>query len=37
MMLDYDPDAGGEALGRDALVQAIRTAAPGLTGVGLLW
>ena len=37
MMLDYDPTAGGDALGRDALVQAIRAAAPGLAGAGLLW
>ena len=37
MMLDYDPDAGGEALGRDALVQAIRADAPGLARAGLLW
>lgn len=37
MMLDYDPAATGEALDRDALVQAIRTAAPGLAAAGLLW
>ena len=37
MMLDYDPAAGGEPLDRDSLVQAIRKAAPGLGGAGLLW
>lgn len=37
MMLDYDPDAGGDPLDRGALVQAIRAAAPGLAGAGLLW
>ena len=37
MMLDYDPAAGDEALKRDALVQAIRTAAPSLAGAGMLW
>ena len=37
MMADYDPAAGREALGGDALVQAMRTAAPGLAGAGLLW
>jgi len=37
MMLDYDPAATGDPLGRDGLVQAIRTAAPGLAGAGLLW
>lgn len=37
LMLDYDPAATGDPLGRDGLVQAIRTAAPGLAGAGLLW
>ena len=37
LMLDYDPAATGDPLGRDGLVQAIRTAAPGLSGAGLLW
>ena len=37
MMLDYDPTAGGEALCRDELVQAIRTAAPGLADAEMLW
>lgn len=37
MMLDYDPDAGCDPLDRGALVQAIRAAAPGLAGAGLLW
>lgn len=37
MMLDYDPDAGGDPLERDALVQAIRAAAPGLADASLLW
>mgnify|MGYP005844577975 CR=1 FL=1 len=37
MMLDYDPPLGGDALGRDALVSAIREAAPGLSGAAMLW
>ena len=37
LMLDYDPSAGGAALDSDALVQAIRTAAPGLAGSSMLW
>ena len=37
MMLDYDPQAGGRALDRDGLVQAIRAAAPGLADASLLW
>lgn len=37
MMLDYDPPAGAEAMDRARLVQAIRTAAPGLAGAALLW
>lgn len=37
MMLDYDPMAGGKALCRDELVQAIRTAAPGLADAEMLW
>lgn len=37
MMLDYDPRAGGKALDRDGLVQAIRAAAPGLADAILLW
>jgi len=37
LMLDYDPTAGGDALDRDALVQAIRAAAPGLADAALLW
>lgn len=37
LMLDYDPAATGDPLGRDGLVQAIRTAAPSLAGAGLLW
>ena len=37
MMLDYDPEAGGKALDRDGLVQAIRAAAPGLANAALLW
>ncbi|CAM8654188.1 hypothetical protein MCEREM30_02674 [Paracoccaceae bacterium] len=37
MMLDYDPSAGGAALDREGLVQAIRTAAPGLADAAMLW
>ncbi|MCL1630135.1 hypothetical protein M3N55_15530 [Roseibaca sp. V10] len=37
MMLDYDPPSGRDALGRDALVSAIRQAAPGLAGSAMLW
>ena len=37
LMLDYDPAATSDPLGRDGLVQAIRTAAPGLADAGLLW
>lgn len=37
LMLDYDPSPGAEALGRDALVMAIREAAPGLSDVAMLW
>jgi hypothetical protein len=37
LMLDYDPSAGGAALDRDTLVQAIRTAAPGLADAAMLW
>jgi hypothetical protein len=37
MMVDYDPPAGANPLGRDALVRAIRDAAPRLTDVAMLW
>jgi hypothetical protein len=37
MMLDYDPRAGAQALDREALVQAIREAAPGLVDAAMLW
>lgn len=37
LMLDYDPAVSGVALDREALVQAICNAAPGLAGAGLLW
>lgn len=37
MMMDYDPASGGDALDRDALVAAIREAAPGLSDVAMLW
>lgn len=37
MMADYDPPAGAGALGRDALVRAIRDAAPSLSDVAMLW
>ena len=37
MMLDYDPRAGTQALDREALVQAIREAAPGLVDAAMLW
>ncbi len=37
LMLDYDPAAGGGPLDRDALVQAICQAAPGLADAALLW
>lgn len=37
LMLDYDPAAGFDPLGRHALVQAIRQAAPGLADASLLW
>lgn len=37
LMLDYDPAVKGQALDRAALVQAVRTAAPGLVAAGLLW
>jgi len=34
LMMHYDPPTGCDASGRDGLVQAIRTAAPGLAGLG---
>ena len=37
LMLDYDPPAGGDALGRGALVRSIREAAPGLADAAMLW
>jgi len=37
MMLDYDPATGRDPLDRDGLVQAIRTAAPGLAGAAMSW
>lgn len=37
LMLDYDPQAAGDPLDRDGLVQAIRTAAPGLADAAMLW
>ncbi|MBE0414840.1 MAG: hypothetical protein IBX59_14620, partial [Yoonia sp.] len=37
LMLDYDPPAGSAPLDRDALVQAVREAAPGLADVAMLW
>jgi len=37
MMLDHDPRAGAEAMGRDDLVARIRKAAPGLAGAAMLW
>jgi hypothetical protein len=37
LMLDYDPRAGADPLGRDELVQLIRTAAPGLANAAMLW
>ncbi|MCU4654693.1 hypothetical protein N8I71_17780 [Roseibacterium sp. SDUM158016] len=36
MMIDYDPEEGGEALSTDALVAAIRSAVPGLAQVDIL-
>lgn len=37
MVLDYDPPATGEALGRDALWAVVQQAAPGLNAEGVLW
>jgi hypothetical protein len=37
LMLDYDPSKGQNVLDREGLVRAIRKAAPGLAGAGLLW
>ena len=37
LMVDYDPSSGAEALDRDALVQTIRKAAPGLAEAAMLW
>lgn len=37
LMLDYDPASGADPLDRDALVQAVRAAAPGLADAALLW
>lgn len=37
LMLDYDPAAGCDPLDRQALVQAIHQAAPGLADAALLW
>lgn len=37
MMLDYDPPSGVDAMDRNALVAAIREAAPGLSDVAMLW
>jgi hypothetical protein len=37
LMLDYDPAAGCDPLDRQALVQAIQQAAPGLADAALLW
>jgi hypothetical protein len=37
MFLDYDPPKGGEALSREALVAALRTAVPELASTPLLW
>jgi hypothetical protein len=37
LMLDYDPSVGDAAMDRGALVQAIRSAAPGLSDAQMLW
>lgn len=37
MMLDYDPQEGCDPLSCDRLVQAIRTAAPGLADGAMMW
>ena len=37
LMIDYDPPAGCDPLDRDALVQAVKEAAPGLADVAMLW
>lgn len=37
LCLDYDAPTEGEPLGREALVDAIRTAAPGLADAAMLW
>lgn len=37
LMVDYDPPPEAEALDRDALMQTIREAAPGLADAAMLW
>lgn len=37
LMLDHDPAPGEAAIGREALVAALRDAAPGLARVAMLW
>ncbi|WP_374487012.1 hypothetical protein [Zoogloea sp.] len=37
LVLDFDPPAHGEALGRDALWGAVQQVAPGLASAGVVW
>ena len=37
LMLDHDPAPDGKALDRDALVQTLRSAVPGLANAKMLW